>query len=114
MLTESEIRTLVERIVARTDPQKVIVFGSHAKGTAGARSDLDLLVIQRTSRPVAHRLDDIRPLLGTLVVRVDVHVYTPEEIEDHLMDGLSFISSVLKTGLTVYEKAGKTQRTLAP
>ena len=104
MLTEAEIGGLVNRIVARTDPEKVILFGSHAKGTAGATSDLDLLIVQRTDLPVAHRMDDIRPLLAMFLVRVDVHVYTPEEFEDHSSDRMSFISSVLKTGRTVYDR----------
>ena len=47
MLTPNEIDNLVQRIVGRIQPQKVMIFGSYAKGTATIKSDLDLLVIKR-------------------------------------------------------------------
>ncbi len=46
MLTSDEITEIVARVAARLRPQKVILFGSYAKGAATARSDLDLFVIQ--------------------------------------------------------------------
>jgi predicted nucleotidyltransferase len=40
-----KIDAMVRRIVQRFDPEKVILFGSHARGTAGPDSDVDLLVV---------------------------------------------------------------------
>ncbi len=104
MLRPSEIDALVAGIVARADPEEVIVFGSYAKGTATATSDLDLLLIRQTDEAPAHRADAVRPLLSGLLVRVDVHVYTPEEIAACRSDPLSFISSVLRTGRVAYRR----------
>lgn len=39
------IAEMVRRIVARFNPERVIVFGSHTRGTAGPDSDVDLLVV---------------------------------------------------------------------
>ncbi|MFE7077102.1 nucleotidyltransferase domain-containing protein [Streptomyces sp. NPDC057620] len=103
MLTNKEIDELVARIVARMRPERVIVFGSYAKGTAHPRSDLDLCIITDTELPPGRRADALGPLLGTCLVPVDVHVHTPEEVRVYGAEMYSFLRSVLETGRTVYE-----------
>jgi predicted nucleotidyltransferase len=39
------IEEMVRRIVERFDPERIILFGSHARGTANPDSDIDLLVV---------------------------------------------------------------------
>ena len=104
MLNQNEINTLVRRIVARINPQKVIIFGSYAKGTATIKSDLDLLVIKDSALPMAIRTNDLKPLLTNCLIPVDVHVYTQEEVDEYGKEPFSFISSVLKSGKIVFEK----------
>ena len=104
MLKEEEIKKLVDKIVNRIRPDKVIVFGSYAKGIATNRSDLDLFIIKDTHLPMSKRNEDIRPLLSNLLIGVDVHVYTPEEVEEYGSEEYSFVHSVLKTGKVVYEQ----------
>ncbi len=41
-------KALVDKLVAGCQPQRVILFGSHAEGTADAESDIDLLIIKET------------------------------------------------------------------
>lgn len=103
MLTKTEIDRLIERIVARIQPQKVIIFGSYAKGTATINSDLDIFVIKKTELPMANRADDLTPILSNSLVPVDVHVYTPEEVEEYGREQFSFVNSVLKSGKTVFD-----------
>lgn len=102
MLSEREIDELVARIVDRVRPEKVIVFGSYAKGTAHVGSDLDLCVVAETSLPQACRADALRPLLGSYLVPVDVHVLTPEEVREYGKQEHSFVHSVLRSGRVVY------------
>ena len=104
MLTPNEINSLVQRIVSRIQPQKVILFGSYAKDKATINSDLDLFVIKETDIPVAHRADDLKPMLSQSLIPVDVHIYTPEEVEAYSKDVFSFVHSVLNSGKTVFEK----------
>lgn len=104
MLTAKEVDVLVSAIVARVDPQKVIIFGSYSKGTATPTSDLDILVVKETEVPIARRADELMPILANMLIRVDVHIYTPEEIEAYGNEPLSFISSVLRTGEMVFER----------
>lgn len=104
MLTEVEIQNLVDKIVQRLEPEKVIIFGSYAKATATAKSDLDLLVVKDTHLPLRERHKGIGSLLAGLLIRVDVHVYTPEEVEEYGSEEYSFMNSILKTGKILYEQ----------
>ncbi|MFZ4698463.1 MAG: nucleotidyltransferase domain-containing protein [Candidatus Methylumidiphilus sp.] len=104
MFTDDEIDRLVKQIVRRSDPEKVIIFGSYAKGTATINSDLDILVIKNTHLPMRIRKDDLLPILSNYLIRVDVHVYTPEEVEEYGKEKFMFLNSVLSTGKIVYER----------
>jgi predicted nucleotidyltransferase len=104
MLTKTEIDTLIERIVARIQPEKVIIFGSYAKGTATIKSDLDIFVIKETELPMTNRADDLTPILSNSLIPVDVHIYTPEEVGEYGQEQFSFVNSILKSGKTVFEK----------
>lgn len=104
MLTEIEIDALVRRIVARIQPQKVILFGSYAKGTATIKSDLDVFVIQETVLPPIKRADVLKHLFSNALIPVDVHIYTPEEVEEYDKEVYSFVNSVLKSGKIVFDR----------
>ena len=102
MLTPTEIDTLVGRIVARIQPKQVIIFGSYAKGTATIKSDLDIFVIKETELPMVNRADYLKPMLFHALIPVDVHIYTPEEVEEYGKEPFSFVNSILKSGKTVF------------
>jgi uncharacterized protein len=71
-------QTLAE---AARSPARVILFGSWARGEAGADSDLDFLVIERE---VASKIDEmvrLRASLPRLGVPVDVLVFSQEQAE---------------------------------
>lgn len=106
MLTQTEIDKLIQRIVTRIQPQKVMIFGSYAKGTATIKSDLDIFVIKETELPMANRADDLAPMLSHALIPVDVHIYTPEEVEEYSQEPFSFVSSILKSGKTVFRNRG--------
>jgi uncharacterized protein len=88
MLTEAEIQTLADKIAKRMEPEKIIIFGSYAKGTATARSDLDLLVIKDTPLPMHARDADVCTLTTHRLINVDVH--KPEELEEYWNERFSF------------------------
>ncbi len=104
MLTEKEIAGLVNDIVACVDPDEVIVFGSYAKQRATRKSDLDLLVVKDTHLPRHYREGMVQHLLNASLVRVDAHVYTPEEVESYREDPASFINTIYRTGRVVFKK----------
>jgi predicted nucleotidyltransferase len=73
------ITRMVQRIVKRFAPEQVILFGSHATGTAGPDSDVDLLVVMTPKRSKAEQELEILKLLRSHRVPKDVIVTTPEE-----------------------------------
>ena len=97
-----EIEHVVQQIVAKFRPQRVILFGSYAYGAPTEDSDADLLVIMETTeRPiraaarVAAAIDHPLPL--------DILVSTPEDFSCRLHARDSFISDVAKRGAVLYE-----------
>src|SRR5260221_14028335 len=71
---------IVKRVVEAADPEKIVLFGSAARGTMGPDSDLDLLVI-KGGKFNRHRVTTAiyRNLSGA--IGVDAVVVTPEEVE---------------------------------
>ena len=96
------LREILPRIVDdQTD--RVILFGSAARGDVGSTSDLDLLVVRRDGRRPAERMDDLyrraRP-----TVAMDLLVYTAEELEAARATS-SFVRRILDEGRVVYERS---------
>jgi predicted nucleotidyltransferase len=75
------IHTMVERIVDRFKPEKVILFGSHARGEGSADSDADLLVIMNVRGSKRHQATQIDLALAGIPLPADIIVVTPEEFE---------------------------------
>jgi uncharacterized protein len=84
-------------------PQKIILFGSWARGEADDESDLDLIVIKETPARFLDRLSDIYALLGDFGA-VDVLVYTPQEVAQMLAEGNAFLEDALAEGIVLYEE----------
>jgi len=80
-LKADPIRKMVRRIVRRFTPDKIILFGSHARGDARPDSDVDLLVVMPVSGSVRQMAIEIGVALHDIRVPKDVIVTTPEEFE---------------------------------
>jgi len=97
----------IDRVVSDLmdyDPEKIILFGSAARGDADEYSDIDLIVVKETDRRFIQRLVDISAFISPYI-SVDVFVYTPGEIEAMVEDGNPFIERALEEGKVLYEKA---------
>ncbi len=84
------------------NPERIILFGSRARGEADELSDYDLIVIKRTDRSFVERLHDIVPYLVQLKRPADILVYTPDEFDRMENIGLGWI--VRQEGVTLYER----------
>jgi predicted nucleotidyltransferase len=81
MVSEEILKEVTKRLVEGFHPDKIILFGSQARGTADDRSDVDILVICPVSdnrRTLALSMD--RSLKGMRLAR-DIVILTPEEYE---------------------------------
>ena len=105
MATETLIATMVERLVQRFHPVQVILFGSHARGTATDDSDIDLLVVMPTLGDRRSTTVAMRRELSDLPVCKDIVVTTCEEISRRgdLVGGVLY--PALREGKVLYEQA---------
>ncbi|MEW6350274.1 MAG: nucleotidyltransferase domain-containing protein [Thermodesulfobacteriota bacterium] len=108
MITERLIEEIVEAIVEAADPERIILFGSAARGETGPDSDVDLMVVEKES--AFHRgsrwaeSTHIREALAGLLVPIDLLVVTPEEIE-HWKDATNhIIARSMREGKVLYDR----------
>ena len=80
---ERDLNRLAEALFARLRPQRILVFGSVARGDVHQGSDLDLILIGDFSGSRRDRVDQVLEVAWDLGIRrgVEPLVYTPEEFE---------------------------------
>ena len=95
---EEILRKIVDALVREYRPEKVYLFGSLADGAADEDSDIDLLIIKRTSRKFLDRWDRVQEILTGAhhAVPVDTFVMTPDEVEERLRRGDQFVAEMLR------------------
>ena len=93
---------IVRRVVTVAKPERIVLFGSAARGTMGPNSDVDLLIV-KSGRFHRGRLTEAiyRGLRGAGAA-VDVVVATPEEIQRYRDDPYLIVASALREGKVVY------------
>lgn len=97
---------IVQRIVDAIHPQRIILFGSRARGDARPDSDLDLLVIADSSEPRYRRAAPLYGALSDILIPMDILVYTPQEVEEWSGVRQAFVTTAVREGKVLYEKRG--------
>jgi predicted nucleotidyltransferase len=100
-----KLKVIVEALKAYK-PEKIILFGSSAKGDTDEYSDIDLVIIKKTQDRFLQRLKKTALLIKE-PIPVDLFVYTPEEFTQMLNDENPFAQIVTKEGMVIYEKPHK-------
>lgn len=99
---DREIKKIVRQLVEKYKPQKIILFGSAAKGKFSQDSDLDFLLIKKkTPYYGIERMREVERLVETLVP-CDFLVARPSEVEKRLELGDPFLKLILKEGKVLY------------
>ncbi|MBX3330538.1 MAG: nucleotidyltransferase domain-containing protein [Nitrospira sp.] len=99
------IAEMVRRIVKRFHPERIILFGSHARGTAGPHSDVDLLVVMQPQGSKRRRAVEIHGLLAGMGLPKDVIVVTPEEFEAYRDAPGTVIRTAWQEGKVLHDRA---------
>ena len=100
---KQQLDELVEELKAY-GAEKIILFGSAARGEMDAYSDMDLVVVKPTTMGFVERLGDVVRKCRS-VLNADIIVYTPEEFQRMQEMENPFIEGVLRDGKVLYEKA---------
>jgi len=104
MVDENAIQHIVETIATHLSPQRIILFGSYARGEAEPDSDLDLFVEVDGPLPARGRGSRIKRLFDPYPCPMDIVVYTPEEVAYWKQAAASLVASVLREGKVLYER----------
>lgn len=98
----SHIKAYADAIARRFKPDKIILFGSYAYGQPNADSDVDLLVIMPFDPRRGRKSLEIRQTLRA-GFSMDLLVRRPEDVEDRLARGDTFLEEVTRKGRVLYE-----------
>lgn len=98
-----EAQVLVNRLINSYQPEKLIIFGSFARGEAKEESDLDICLIKKdVPASSVERRFEVYKILEGRKIPVDIIVYQPSEFETRLRLGDPFIKSILEEGQVIY------------
>lgn len=107
MSSLDKLPEITRRILGVSDPQRIILFGSYARGDYSPDSDLDLMVVMdRVDSPRSESVRLRRALRG-LLVPVDILVSTSEQLERHQNTIGLIYQTVLTEGKIIYERPTK-------
>jgi predicted nucleotidyltransferase len=101
---EELLQSIATRIAEAIHPQKIILFGSWARGERGPHSDIDLLIIQESALPRPQRYAQVRRLFWGMGLPMDILVYTPEEFARYQSVPGSFTHTVTHEGRVLYAR----------
>ena len=101
---DNKLEDIIKRIVDSTDPDKIILFGSRAKGESNKWSDYDICVLKEGIKNKRELTEKIYFKLFGVGASVDVIFETPERFNKLKSKWFLIYSEIEKSGSVVYEK----------
>jgi predicted nucleotidyltransferase len=100
------IQNISQALERNYAPDRIVLFGSYASGKQKADSDIDLLIVKKTSQPFYKRLATVRKIVSPMRAGMpfDPIVVTPQELTARLELGDQFLGGILRSGKTLYAK----------
>jgi uncharacterized protein len=112
MVHKDNIKHVARNMAISINAERVILFGSYARGDATEQSDVDLMIIAKSDLPRFKRSRELYKLLRPHPFAMDIVVYTPHEVEKGKKTKVSFVSTVLKEGKTLYVRRNRNQQAM--
>jgi predicted nucleotidyltransferase len=104
MINLHDIKQVATKLGVAANADRVILFGSYARGDAREHSDVDYMVVAKSTLPRFKRSRELYKLLRPHPFGMDIVVYTPDEIERGKLTPVSFVSAVLREGKILYDR----------
>ncbi len=98
----TQLKEAIVSIFKTFDPEKIILFGSHARGHEDEESDIDLILVYNTTKAYLDRLKELY-VAWDIPRAVDILAYTPEEFDGMMQESL-FIQEATREGQILYER----------
>ncbi|MCY4352240.1 MAG: nucleotidyltransferase domain-containing protein [Gemmatimonadetes bacterium] len=102
MMDQTILDNIIRRIVEVADPERIILFGSAARGDLNRHSDVDLLIVKE-GVDTLDLMRQIRRNLYGVGAAVDAIVVTPQAIERYKDSHALIIKPALQEGKVIYE-----------
>jgi predicted nucleotidyltransferase len=102
-IPEKAIQDVVRQIAEKFHPQKIILFGSYARGKPRPESDVDLLVVMETQLKETRQALLIDKSLDRDLFGLDLIVRTPSNLQERIALGDSFLKEIVSAGKVLYE-----------
>lgn len=99
---QKELDNITRQIINKYKPEKIILFGSLARGDFNQDSDVDLLIIKRTAKDRIERIQQLSSLIDRRLA-LEAIIFTPKELEMRLKLGDFFLKEILREGKVIYE-----------
>src|SRR3972149_2932306 len=102
-----DINLVVEAVKNTLNPEKIILFGSHAFGKQRRDSDLDIAVIQKSPPHLGQKANIFQALVRLNYnwdKEPDIHIFSEKEFEKKLKEGDLFVTEISK-GKKIYAKS---------
>ncbi len=107
--TRKAVQELAEN---KPEIQRVVLFGSMARGDAVPGSDVDLLIVlSKSRRPFLNRISWYRP--AGIPIGVDVFAYTERELKRMQREGNPFLKSATDEGIVLFDRSSERPETNA-
>ena len=99
---DSEIQYIVDQIVSKYKPLKIILFGSAVRNDVEQVNDLDFLIVKEDVPLYGlDRLREIDEIIDRNIAS-DMLIYRPDELDERLRLGDPFITGILTEGRVLY------------
>jgi predicted nucleotidyltransferase len=102
-IPEKAIQDVIWQIAEKFHPQRIILFGSYARGKPRPESDVDLLVVMETPLKETSQALLIDKSLERDLFGLDLIVRTPSNLRERISLGDSFLREIVTLGKVLYE-----------
>ncbi|MBF0183213.1 MAG: nucleotidyltransferase domain-containing protein [Magnetococcales bacterium] len=107
--TETHLSAMVSAIIATAQPERIILFGSRARGDAEADSDVDLLVIEAEPfglhRSRFQEIARLERAMGSIPLATDILVYSSAEVEQLQSSPNHIVARALREGKVLHARS---------
>lgn len=104
------VEDCVHKIVELFNPEKIILFGSFARGEGKRSSTMDLIIVTKTKLTFFERIKETLLCCKGGVPAIEPLIYTPKEFNLLLSQGEGFLEDAIEEGVVLFEKKGKKRK----
>jgi predicted nucleotidyltransferase len=97
------IKAISERLKSEYHAEKVILFGSYARGEATEDSDIDIFIIAPTQERFYERMATTLRITRDLYRGIPISpiILRPDEVEKRLSIGDQFVKEIIEEGIEI-------------